>query len=381
MTRHRESIRHIALTSMLVIPALALLAGCGEMGGETVDSTTVVEVARVEQGAVEQILSLSGDVEAGRSVRIFSQVPDRLTDVRVDVGSRVRSGQVLARVRDESLRAGLDQIEANLRAARTNLANLRDELVRTRNLYEVGSVSTQALESLETRVKAAEAQVEQLEAAREQSRAMLSNATITAPFEGIIAERMLQEGDMAGPGMPIFQLVDMREVKILTDVPQERLGRVIEGLPVRVTVSSFPGEVFEGEVERVAPVLNRMTRMARTEIRVLNPEEKLRPGMFADVAILEAASEDAVLVPLEAVMEAYRFVAGVRGSGSMPTEAVLFRLQGNEVSQLTLPVGLVGREMVQISRGLSPGDSVVTTGKEQLTDGTRVRVLSREESR
>ena len=363
------------LTSPALLLVLILAACSPEAGTETGVNTTVVESTEVRLGAVEQTLSLSGDVAAGRSVRIFSQVPDRLTEVRVDVGTRVESGQVLARVRDETLRAGLDQIEANLRAARTNLANLQDELARTRNLHEAGSVSTQALEGLETRVKGAQAQVEQLEAAREQARATLANATITAPFEGVVAERYLEAGDVAGPGVPVFRLVDMREVKILTHIPQERLGRVKQGLPVRVRISSFPGEVFHGEVVRVAPVLDQMTRMASTEIRVPNPGERLKPGMFADVAIVEAAQDEAVLVPLDAVMETYRFVAGAQGSSAIPTEAVVFKVVGDHVVRLTLPVGLVGADVLQVTEGLSRGDSVVTVGKEQLTDGTRVRIL------
>ncbi len=376
MTRRRDAVRMLPRSGLM---ALTLLTGCSPGSGDAPPvNATVVEVAEVRRGPVEQTLSLSGDVEAGRSVRIFSQVPDRLTEVPVDVGSRVRAGQVLARVRDESLRAGLDQIEANLRAARNSLANLRDEMVRARNLHEVGSVSTQALESLETRVKGAEAQVEQLEAARQQAMVGLSSATITAPFAGIVAERYLEAGDVAGPGLPVFRLVDMREVRILTDIPQERLGRVTEGLSVRVTVSSFPGEVFEGRVDQVAPVLNRMTRMAAAEIRVPNPDERLRPGMFAQVAIVEAAEQDAVLVPLEAVIDAYRFVAGSRGSGSLPTEVVVFRVRGDVAERLTLPVGLVGRTSIQVTEGISPGDSLVTVGKEQLTDGTGVRVLDGE---
>ncbi|MFO7767955.1 MAG: efflux RND transporter periplasmic adaptor subunit [bacterium] len=378
MERSREMIRS---TSFVTLAVLSLLAGCTPESGEpAADTAAVVEVEEVRLGTIEQTLSLSGDVQAGRSVRVFSQVPDRLTEVLVDVGSRVEDGEVLARVRDEILRAGLEQIEANLRAARTTLANLQDELARTRNLHEEGSVSTQTLEGLQTRVKGARAQVEQLEAARQQARASLANATITAPFEGIVAERYLEAGDMAAPGAPLFRIVDMREVKILTDIPQERLGRVTRGLPVRVRVSGFPGEVFRGSVERVAPVLNPMTRMASAEIRVANPGERLRPGMFVDVAIVEAAAEDAVLIPLDAVVESYRFVAGSRGSGPLPTEAVLFRVEGDRVEQLTLPVGLVGKEELQVTEGLSPGDPVVTVGREQLTDGTRVRVLNREVS-
>ena len=153
--------RAAALLLVAAVVIFTVLQSCTPPGDEDAGRGAVpVETVRVARGTLEQTIQLSGDVIAGRSVRLFGQIPDRLTNVLVDVGDPVRRGQVLARIRDEGVQAGVDQIEANLRASRVTVANLRDEYNRSQRLFEAGAVSSQTLESLRTRLEAAEAQQE-----------------------------------------------------------------------------------------------------------------------------------------------------------------------------------------------------------------------------
>ncbi|MCK4351259.1 MAG: biotin/lipoyl-binding protein, partial [Candidatus Krumholzibacteria bacterium] len=161
--------------ALLLVAAVAMaisLQRCTPGGGEdTAEEAVAVETARATRGTLEQTIRLSGDILAGRSVRLFGQIPDRLTDVLVDVGDPVRRGQTLARIRDEGVQAGVDQIEANLRASRVTLVNLRDEYTRTQRLFEAGAVSSQTLEGMRTQLEASEALEEQLQAALSAARA------------------------------------------------------------------------------------------------------------------------------------------------------------------------------------------------------------------
>lgn len=373
----RPWIRFLPLPVLVL--AFLLLGGCSPGDEDEGVSGVAVETAETVQSSIEQTFELTGDVEAANSVRLFGQIPDRLVEVGVDVGDFVRAGQVLARIRDEGPQAGVEQIEANLRAARVNLANLQDELERSRRLNQAGAMANQTLETLQTRTQGAQSQVEQLEAALDQARAGLSNAAITAPFDGVIAERYLEAGDMAGPGIPVLRLVSTGRVKVETEVSQERLGQIRIGMPARVRVSAWPSEVFAGEVTSIAPVLDPMTRMSAIEIAVANRQDRLRPGMFAEVTMVVTATGGAVVIPLDAVLDEYRYVAfgaDARREGDGGIDAQVFVVIEGTAHLREVRLGIIGTDIVQVLEGLVPGEEVVTVGKYQLVDGAAVRVLN-----
>jgi RND family efflux transporter MFP subunit len=168
-------------------------------------------------------------------------------------------------------------------------------------------------------------------------------------------------------------------VKVATEVSQDRLGQVRLGMPARVRVSAWPGVVFAGEVTRIAPVLDPMTRMTALEIAVPNREGRLKPGMFAEVTMVVKQAEETLLVPLDGVLNEYRFVAYGAGAqrdseGGMAAE--VFVVSSDTARLRSVRLGIISTETVQILEGLVPGDQVVTVGKYQLVDGAAVRVLN-----
>jgi len=340
----------------------------------------VVEISTVARGSLERVIKLSGDVVAGQSVRLFGMLPDRLTRVLVDVGDQVRQGQVLARIRDESVQAGVDQMEANLRAIQATLANLRVEYARTQRLHEAGAVSNQTLEGVRTQLEATEAQEEQLQAGLSAALAGSENATITAPFAGVIAERYLEAGDLASPGFPVFRIVNMSTVRIETEISQERLGQVTLGIPARVMVSSWPGDVFNGEVIKMAPVLDPMTRMTKIEIEIDNEDGRLKAGMFAGIELIVRTVDDVIVVPIDALIDEFRYVtnAPLISSGNLAgvtdlSMAQVYIADGETARLRDVRVGVISEKSAQIIEGLEVGERVITTGKYQISNGALIR--------
>ncbi|MFC1545759.1 efflux RND transporter periplasmic adaptor subunit, partial [Gemmatimonadota bacterium] len=354
------------LAAFMMVFIMTGLQGCAPGGNEETEVMgIVVQTADVTTGFLERTIKLSGDVIAGQSVRLFGQIPDRLTSVLVDVGDRVRQGQVLARIRDESVQAGVNQMEANLRAIQATLANLRVEYARTQRLHEAGAVANQTLEGIRTQLEATEAQEEQLQAGLTGALASSQNAIITAPFDGVIGERNLEAGDLAGPGFPVFRIVNMSTVRVVAEVSQERLGQIELGLPARVRVSSWPGEVFEGDVIRIAPVLDPLTRMTRIEVGLDNEDGRLKAGMFAEVELVVTTVDDAVVVPIDALIDEFRYVtnaplisAGNQAGVSDLSKAQVFVADGNTAVLRDVRVGVIGEEQAQITEGISVGELV-----------------------
>ncbi|MFC1500059.1 efflux RND transporter periplasmic adaptor subunit [Candidatus Zixiibacteriota bacterium] len=370
------------LAAFMMVFIMTGLQGCAPGGNEETEVMgIVVQTADVTTGFLERTIKLSGDVIAGQSVRLFGQIPDRLTSVLVDVGDRVRQGQVLARIRDESVQAGVNQMEANLRAIQATLANLRVEYARTQRLHEAGAVANQTLEGIRTQLEATEAQEEQLQAGLTGALASSQNAIITAPFDGVIGERNLEAGDLAGPGFPVFRIVNMSTVRVVAEVSQERLGQIELGLPARVRVSSWPGEVFEGDVIRIAPVLDPLTRMTRIEVGLDNEDGRLKAGMFAEVELVVTTVDDAVVVPIDALIDEFRYVtnaplisAGNQAGVSDLSKAQVFVADGNTAVLRDVRVGVIGEEQAQITEGISVGELVITVGKYQISNGVPIRI-------
>ena len=358
----------LPVTAVIVAALMVTgLQNCSPPGDDEQEEVVPVETVQVVRGNLEQIIQLTGDIIAGRSVRLFGQIPDRLTTVLVDVGDSVQRGQVLARIRDEGVRAGVDQIEANLRATRITLVNLRDEYSRSERLFEAGAVSSQTLESLKARLESAEAQQEQLQAALSAAQASSQNAAITAPFDGVVAERYMEAGDLAGPGFPVFRIVNMSIVRVTAEISQERLGQIQLQMPARVMVSSYPGSIFQGEVINIAPVLDPMTRMTKIEVGLNNSDGRLKAGMFAKLDLVIRTIEDGILIPIDALLEEFRYL-----TNASLLEADVFIAEGNTAHLRKVRLGLVGTGLVQIVDGLEVGEEVITVGKYQISDGTPV---------
>ncbi len=383
--REASSIMRMSGVSLIATTALIIMSGLPGCAPPADDEAAVqgvvVEIMDATVGSLERTIQLSGDVIAGRSVRLFGQIPDRLTSVLVDVGDRVREGQVLARIRDESVQAGVDQMEANLRAVQATLANLRIEYERTRRLHEAGAVANQTLEGMKTQLEATEAQEEQLQAGLNGALASSQNATITAPFDGVIGERNLEAGDLAGPGFPVFRIVNMRTVRVVAEISQERLGQIQLGIPARVRVSSWPGDVFEGEIINIAPILDPLTRMTRIEVGLDNENGRLKAGMFAEVELVVATVDEVVVIPIDALIDEFRYVtnaplisAGGNQSGvSDLTMAQVYIADGNTARLRDVRVGVIGEDMAQITEGITVGEQVITTGKYQISNGAPIR--------
>jgi len=149
----------------------------------------------------------------------------------------------------------------------------------------------------------------------------------------------------------------------------------------RVTVSSWPGDVFEGDIINIAPVLDPLTRMTRIEVGLDNEDGWLKAGMFVEVELVVTTVEDVVVVPIDALIDEFRYVtnaplisAGSQAGMSDLTMAQVYIADGNTARLREVRVGVIGEASVQITEGISVGEQVITTGKYQVSNGVPIRI-------
>jgi len=332
---------------------------------------------------VSQTITVTGSFEALTSVEIIPEIAGRLEQLRlpdgtrIDVGTCVQAGQVIAVIEHSALEAAVQQAraalvtaEANLQVTRVTFADAEREKKRMEGLFEGGAVTEQqhdaactACDKAKAGLDLAKANVKQAEAALTTAKITLDKATIEAPITAVVSDRYVDEGDMVGPTTALMKIVDVKTLKALGGVGERYLPQLVPGeTAVRVKTDMYPQDTFEGTVYRVGVAVDPVTRTADVEIRVPNPDMRLRPGMFARITIVLQERENVVVVPDSALIReqdnVYVFVANA-----------------GKAHRREIKLGVLQGEYHEVLEGLSAGELVVTRGRRQIEDGQAIEVI------
>ena len=336
------------IKTMIVAVAAFMAVACGNNASKQTSQNVVVEehpsvkVAQVFVQKVPQEAVYTSTVQAYVKNNIVPQTAGRITKINVEIGDRVRKGQVLAEID-----------KAQLQQAQLQLHNAEVELERLRTLYNAGGLSKSDLDAIELQYNVAKTQVNNL----------IENTTLLSPIDGVITARNYDAGDMYAMSAPIFTVEQIKPVKLLVAVSESDYSKVKKGDRVTITAEAFPDLTFDGKIDRIYPTIDPTTRTFNVEVVVSNNYSTLRPGMFARVKI-NFGENDSVVIPDVAVVKQ-------QGSG----ERFVYVL--NEGGTVTYQKIELGRRMgteYEVLSGLVDGATVVTGGQIRLKDGIKVTV-------
>ncbi|MBM3819674.1 MAG: efflux RND transporter periplasmic adaptor subunit [Acidimicrobiia bacterium] len=369
------------LTLTLALGTLGLLAaGCGSSEPSAAAATPPVEhrvdVPAITVGTadIETTLQITGNLMPQTRVGVLSKLPGTLSRVAVELGGRVRAGQVVAALDRREIDAQVDAAAAAVNVARAGveaadaaLANAALEHDRAKNLFERGALPKQRLDGAETARRASAAQrdlaqatLAQAEAALRRAREIQRDATLTSPIDGVIVERNYDAGSLVGPGdKPVVVVADLRVMKLEAGVSELEAGRLRVGMPVRVSVQARPGDVFDGRLAAMAPEVDARNRHFAIEVRVPNPAGVLLSGMYGSATIPLDRAAQVVAVPRNAVT--------TRGG-----KRVALKIDGDTVQEVPVTEGLANAAVVQIASGLRAGDTVVSDARRDVAAGVKV---------
>lgn len=334
--------------------ALALLAsgplGCGrgDAGGPERKGPPPanVEVVTVEAERLRETLDLVGQLEPEESVEIRSEVAGVVESVSFAEGQEVKRGDVLFALRDADQVAGMHE-------ARADLALAADVHRRTRELASRSVAAAAQLEKASAELAAAQARLERAQVA-------LARTRIRAPFDGVMGRRRVSPGDGVDTREILGQIDAVARVQLIFSVPEIAIPLMKQGATVDLSVAPYPGERFTGEVFFVAPTLDPATRRMVLKAWIPNPDRKLRPGLFANIQIDVGERENAIVVPEEAIA----YDAG----GSF-----VWRLGADQLAErVAVELGQRRAGRVEVTRGLSPGETVVASGVHKVVAGAAV---------
>lgn len=371
---------NIALVGILSI--VIMLGACGQSKKTTKTESVVkvpIEVMDIITGSIESKIGFLGNISALQEVKVYSTVPTRIVSMKVEIGDVVKKGQVLAVVDSEKIRQAVIQAEAGLESAKAQYKNVDTEWKRIKRLYEGKAISKSQYDGVKAQYGAARSAVKQLEAALANAKTQLRDCSITAPISGTVSSRLLEQGDLAAPSIPLFTIVKMDQVKIQIEVVENQIDLVKIGQSTHIRVEAFPDEIFEGVISKLNPTLNPLTRTIGAEVLIDNPELKLRPGMFARVEVVVERRENALLVPKYAILENTRleYLGGELTNSQVIVDRYVYVVRDTIALRRDITTGIIDGNYVEVLDGLSENELLVTTGQHNLLDSSIVDIVAK----
>jgi multidrug efflux pump subunit AcrA (membrane-fusion protein) len=390
------------ILAMLCTMAL-VTSGCAdssaEQDGGPKEALKAVKTDGVREESVRRTLEVVGTLAAEDQVTVSSEVDGVVRRVLADLGDRVKAGQSLVELDREKLQYSLDQQRAahtrtltrygapdaehlpriedtpDVRRAGAELAQARQAFERATELHKRKLISQQTLDDADTalRLKTAaydaalqeaknlQADIDASAAAMKLAERHLEDASIRAPFDGYVQQRMVSLGELVKAQMPVMTVVRVDPLKLRSEIPERMAPWIKVGQPLTLSVDAFPDRQFTATVSRISPAVNTETRTFAFEALAPNTEALLKPGTFARVRLETSLVEQVMTIPYAAMQ--YRY--GVYRA---------FAVAGDRLEARELKTGDRVGDRMEILAGLNTAERVAVTDVDTLTDGMKIAV-------
>lgn len=354
--------------TMLVLMALAL-AGCGSRKKATtetaVDSAAWVgreNIVIADQRELSVGPEISGALLAERQATVRAEIGSTITQINAEAGQKVAKGAVLGRLDDAGIRDMYASGQAAVQSADAGAKIAVRDLDRAHRLESAGAVAIRDVETAELQRTAADAQAASARALFASAEKNLARTVIRAPFAGIVSERPVNLGDVVQSGNPLFTIVDPGSFKFEGTVPVESLTQLKVGTEVYFTVGGL-GDL-KGKITRINPAVDPATRQVRVTVGVPNTDGQLIAGLFVEGRVA-TSTRNGVVVPSGAVDR-----KGIR--------PYVVRVNGGRVEKVEVELGLIdaAREQMEVTKGITGGDTLLLGGARGLAPGSQVRIGS-----
>ena len=341
-----------------------------------------IDVVRVVQQPTNVVLEMPGQLDPYETVAVYPKVTGFVKSIRVDRGSHVRSGEVMAELEAPELIAQRAEAQSKVQAAEAQLSVTRakaDADTGTFDRLKAASatpgvvagndvvVAQKAVEADQSQIAAAQQTVEAARQALRSITQMEGYLRVTAPFEGVVTERNVHPGALVGPNsgpaaaMPMLRVVHTERLRLVVPVPEAYTAGMAPGGTISFTVPAYPGQSFSGTVARIAQALDVKTRTMAVELDVTNKDGRLAPGTFCQVKWPVHRPTPSLFVPASSV-------------GSTTDRTFVVRVRNGRTEWLDVRTGLAAGPLTEVFGDLKAGDQVAVRGTDEIKAGTEVRI-------
>lgn len=336
-----------------------LLSGCHQ---ETEEAAAPRPVWVMQAGSLGQqaASSYTGEVRSRYESNIGFRIAGKIIAREVNVGDMVKKGQPIAKLDPTDTRLDAQAANAEVQTAQANLALAKSELVRREQLYQKQFISKSALESYETQVKTSQARLAQALSQAAVSHHQTAYTQLLADRAGVIGMIQAEPGQVVAAGQTVAQIYDLQALEILISVPETMIDSLKVGDQAQVTLTES-AQAFAGRIREIAPVANSQTHAFDLRIQLTQPDQRIKPGMTAQVSFAQTSQAQKMIVPATAVTR----------QGEQAAVWVIDAQQQAHLRPVT--TGMLTESGMEIVSGLQPQETIATIGVHTLTEGMKVQ--------
>jgi HlyD family secretion protein len=359
----------------LTLTITTLLAACSN------EQTITYNTAPATKQDITTSITATGTIEPVTKVEVGTQVSGIIDKIYVDYNSEVHKGQVIAELDKTNLKSELTSAESNLANAKSNLTYQTANYERYRQLYEKGLVSANDFESARLSYEQARQQCVVQQQNVQKAKTNLGYATITAPIDGVVLSKEVEEGQTVASAMttPTLFIIaqDLTDMRVIADIDEADIGGVRDGQRVTFTVDAYPDDVFNGEVTQVRQEATTESNVVTYEVVISAPNNdlKLKPGLTANVTIYTSEKHGVLAIPSKALRfaPAEAMLAEDESIEDCQAPQKVWKQEGKVFKAIAVTTGTTNGTLTEITSGLKAGDEIITefemTGGEEAMPG------------
>jgi RND family efflux transporter MFP subunit len=359
-------------------PSMSPLAALGAVEVETTQAS-VQNTAGPSGGA--PILTASGYLVARKQSVISSKIQGRLSELRVEEGSVVRGGEIIARLEDADYVAAIAKAQADIEYAKADLAEMQRQARLQRGLFNGKVVSQDAVDAADAKVRLAQATVDQDEANLKVQESLLEFTNIRAPFDGVVIKKMTEVGESVAPIPPgvnvstssgaIVAIADMNSLEAEVDVNEANVAQLSPNQPATISVQAIPNHPYDGRLRQIIPTADRTKATVTVKVSILDKDKYLKPEMSCNVTFLEPKKELQPNAPPQRIVTISKDAITIRDGKS-----VVFAIDDRKVHMISVTTGNDLNGQVIVRSGLAGSETLVNNPPQKLKDGDAVKVKS-----
>jgi RND family efflux transporter MFP subunit len=385
--RRRRKGRIILIIAILFLTIIGILYWKGLL--EPAKEVQVATVSLIYPSQAYTVLNASGYVVAQRKAAVASKGTGRLEILSVEEGSRVKKGQIIARLENADIQANISQAQANVNTAKANLAQVEAEIKdaqlkydRSRRLIQSNAIAQADYDTTEAKLhqlqagrSAALSQIKAAEATLKAGQVALEYTLIRAPFDGVVLTKNADVGEVVAPfgsslnaKAAVVTMADLGSLIVEADVSETNLEKVKKGQPCEIQLDALPGERFPGQVHMIVPTADRSKATVLTKVKFLKLDERVLTEMSAKVAFLSRPvgkeEEPKLAVPPSALIE-------------KNGKTLVYRLEKDRIREVEVRKGSPMAEFTEITGGLKAGEQIVLKPNSGLRDGAKIKIAEK----
>lgn len=344
---------------LLIVTSLFMVAGCRNNDQNlTADVEIPVTVEEIGLKPIQEYVNITGTVYPEGEVTLKSKISAEYyleknprTGRQWQLGDRINTGELIARLEDQEY-----VISVKYETNKLNLELAESELRKQESLYEKGGVTLKEL-------KTASINYENAKNTLENSRIQLEKTRIVAPINGVIIDLpYYTRGTQVETGSVIAKIMDYKTMFMDVQLPEKHMGKIKPGQPVNITNYTIPEDTIKGKITQISPAINTDTRTFKANILIDNSNYLLRPGMFVKADIITDRRDSVIVIPKNIILS--------RQKGK-----TVFVVDRGVASERIIETGLENENEVEVTKGLSKNDRIVTSGFETLSNRSKVKII------